>query len=80
VLAEASKDAKIKAESIATGLGKKLGSLVSVSAQDYNYMPYPLYSRDMAVAEGLEIKQVVTNIQPKNLEISSTVSVIYNIK
>lgn len=78
VLAEASKDAKVKAESIANGLGKRLGSLVSVSAQDYNYMPYPLYSRDASM--GVAVKEVATNIQPKNLELSSTVSVVYNIK
>lgn len=78
VLTEASKDAKVKAESIAAGLGKKLGSLVSVSSQDYNYMPYPLYRSDVAGAESAKV--AATNIQPKNLDISANVAVVYNIK
>lgn len=76
-LAEASKDAKKKAESIATGLGKKLGSLVSVSSSDYNYMPYPLYR---AESSDVAVKQVATNIQPRSLDISATVNVVYNLK
>ncbi|MDD5651042.1 MAG: SIMPL domain-containing protein [Candidatus Nanoarchaeia archaeon] len=80
VLTEASKDAKVKAESIALGLGKKLGSLVSVSSQDYNYMPYPMYTRTDQAAGAMEVKSAVTNIQPKNLDVSASVSVVYNIK
>jgi hypothetical protein len=78
VLANASQDAKAKAEAIANGLGKKLGGLVSVSGSDYNYMPYPLYSR--AEASGVDLKQVTTNISPQKLEVSGTVSVTYSIK
>jgi len=50
-LEEASKDARTKAQSIASGQGKKLGSLVSITNQDYNY-PGPLnyYSRDASVS------------------------------
>lgn len=76
VLATASQDAKTKAEAIASGLGKKLGSLVSVSAQDYNYMPYPLFRAEA----GASVKEAVTDIQPKNLDVTATVSVSYRIK
>ena len=77
VLSEASKDARVRAESIASGLGKKLGSLVSVSSSDYNYMPYPLY----AMADsGVALEKAVTDIQPKNLEINAAVTVSYEIK
>lgn len=78
VLAEASKDAKTKAEAIAQGLGRKVGNLVSVSASEYDYMPYPLYR--MEAAEGVNVKTVATDIQPKNLDITSSVSVVYEIR
>lgn len=76
-LAKASEDAKQKAESIANGLGKKLGNLVSVSSSDFNYMPYPLYRAEVS---GVSVKEVATNIQPKNLDITATVTVSYAIK
>lgn len=78
-LADASKDAKAKAEAVASGLGKELGSLVSVSSSEYNYAPYPLYRME-AAAEGVDVKTVATDIQPKNLEVTATVSVVYEIK
>ena len=77
-LEAASQDAKAKAEAVASGLGKKLGALVSVSASDYNYFPYPLYRAESAGAA--DVKQVATNISPQKLEITGTVSVTYAIK
>lgn len=77
VLAEASKDAKSKAEAIAQGLGKKLSSLVSVTASDYNYYPYPLYR---AETSGVDAKEVATNLPAKNIDISASTTVTYNIK
>lgn len=74
-LAEAAKDAKTKAQSIASGLGKNIGDLVSVSSSDFNYYPVPLY----AEGSSADVKQVVTNIQPKSLDITATVSVTYKI-
>ncbi|MEM4336626.1 MAG: SIMPL domain-containing protein [Candidatus Woesearchaeota archaeon] len=77
-LANASLDAKRKAESIATGLGKKLGDLVRVESSDYNYYPIPIY-RAMDSAE-ISVKSVATNIQPTTLDISASVTVIYKVK
>lgn len=76
VLAEASKDSKEKAQAIAEGLDKKLGSLISISSSDYNYMPYPLYREGTAQ----DAKAVATNIQPKNLEVSASIKAIYKIR
>ncbi len=76
VLAEASKDSKEKAQAIADGLDKKLGSLVSISSSNYNYMPYPLYRAETAQ----DAKAVATTIQPKNLEISASIKAIYKIR
>ncbi len=77
VLGDASKDAKTKAEAIAAGLGKSLGSLVSVASSDYNYRPYPLY---MAAASGVSAKEAATNISPQQLEVDGSVTVTYSIK
>jgi len=80
ILSQAAQDAKAKASAIAEGLGKKLGNLVSVSASDYNYMPYPIFARsDMMVSGAAEAKQAVTDIQPHNLDITASVSVAYAI-
>jgi len=79
VLANASQDARRKAEAITSGLGKKLGDLVSVQSSDYGYMPYPLYARAES-AGAAEVKSVATNIQPKNLEITATVTASFEIK
>jgi uncharacterized protein YggE len=78
VLADASKDAKTKAESIASGLSKSLGDLVSVSSSDYNYMPYPIYRAEAGVASS-DAKQVATNLPAANLDVTATVSVVYQI-
>ena len=77
VLANASMDARNKATSIASGLGKKVGKIISISTSDYNYYPYPLYKSDIGMAE--DVKSVATNIQPKSLYISASVTVVYKI-
>ena len=79
VLADASKDAKTKAESIASGLSKSLGELVSVSSSDYNYAPYPLYRSMDAGTASSEAKQVATNLPSANIDVTATVSVVYQI-
>ncbi|MEM4133953.1 MAG: SIMPL domain-containing protein [Candidatus Micrarchaeia archaeon] len=75
LLYEASKDAKTKAESIAFGLGKKLGDVVSVSASDYNYYPYPIYRAEA----GADLKEISTNLPSAKLDVTATVSVTYKI-
>jgi len=75
-LAKASQDAKMKAGAIAQGLDKKLGSLVSVSTSDYNYIPYPLFREGSAE----DAKAATINIQPKNLDIQASVKAIYKIR
>ncbi|MEM3369851.1 MAG: SIMPL domain-containing protein [Candidatus Micrarchaeia archaeon] len=74
-LSEASKDAKTKAESIASGLGKTLGDVVSVSASDYNYYPYPIYRAEA----GADLKEISTNLPSAKLDVTATVSVTYKI-
>ena len=76
-LASASQDARTKASSIASGLGKTLGQIVSITTSDYNYYPYPLYRAE--ASGGADVKSVATNIQPKSLDITATVTVTFEI-
>ena len=82
VLAEASKDAKVKAEAIVDGLNMKLGKLVAVASSDFGYTPYPLYrASGVAVSEDFAMaKQASTDISPKTLDITASVTVTYQIK
>jgi uncharacterized protein YggE len=78
-LAQASKDAREKAEAIAEGLGAKLGDIISVSDGTYNYHPYRYY--EMGVADVAFLEEVkTTQISPQELEVSAYVQVVFQIK
>ena len=83
-LEEASKDAMTKAQSIASGQGKKIGRLVSITNQDYNY-PGPLnyYARDasasMEVANAGALK-AATNLAPNEQEITASILAEYRLR
>lgn len=79
-LAEASQDAKMKAESIAQGLGKGLGDLVSVASSDFGWTPYPIYKGMATVEDAAEARIAATNIEPQTLDITASVTVVYEIK
>ena|SRR3989344_1364332 len=78
-ISKATEDAKVKAEATAQGLNARLGKVKTVTIQDYNYYPFPIY----ASAEGgaaLDVKEVArTAIQPSSLDVSSTVNVVFEI-
>lgn len=76
-LANASTDAKNKAQAIATGLGKSLGNVVSVSTSDYGYVPYPIYRAGAPTT--VDVKEVATNLPSGSVDITATVSVSYEI-
>ena len=78
-LEAAGKDAKKKAEATASGLGKNLGSLVSVQGEEFNYGPFMYYA---ASAEGgrLDAKEAVTNLAPRDIEVSASVRVEYKLR
>ena len=71
-------DATSKARGVAEGLGKKLGSLVSVSIDDYNYIPW--LARDFAGVPAAEAKAAATNIVPSEQEISARVTAVFKIR
>ena len=74
----AAQDATSKASGVAEGLGKKLGSLVSVSIDDYNYVPW--LARDFAGVPAAEAKVAATNIVPSEQEISARVTAVFKIR
>ncbi|MEM2713696.1 MAG: SIMPL domain-containing protein [Candidatus Pacearchaeota archaeon] len=82
-LRQASEDAKRKVEAIASGLGKSLGKLVSVSEISFDYYPWPIY-RAMAQDQEQQVarekaKEAITNIRPSEQEVSARVGVVYEI-
>lgn len=82
-ISDASKDAKSKAEAIAAGVDKQLGKLVSVSASDYSYQPYYFYERMSDSVGGVavsEAKDAAANINPSQLEVSASVTIVYKIQ
>jgi uncharacterized protein YggE len=74
--AQAAQDAQLKAQSIASGLGVKLGSLISVS-ESYNpvYTPMTAFSSANA-AEGAFAP---TQLYPTDLTLDSAVTVTYGV-
>jgi len=78
-LKQATEDARIKAEAIASGLNKKLGSIYSVSSSGFDYYPWRMY--DMISGANLaEAKTATADIQPSEQDINAYVTVSYKIR
>lgn len=76
-LTKAAEDAKGKAQAIVSGIGSRLGKVVSIQENEYYYRPYPLYTK----GSGVELDQAVsTEILPTNLEVTASVTVTYSVK
>ncbi|MCL5730316.1 MAG: SIMPL domain-containing protein [Candidatus Pacearchaeota archaeon] len=77
----ASQDAKTKADAVAAGFGKSAGNLVSVSVNDFNYYPWPVYSASASGSSGTanEAKAAVMNLAPTMQDVSASVSAIYKL-
>ncbi len=77
-LKKATESAKTKAESIAAGLGARLGRIKSVSDSSIDYLPY-IYA-EVASADVREkgANSIIT--ESGSVEVSASVSVIYSIR
>jgi hypothetical protein len=79
----ASQDAKTKADAVAAGFGKTIGKLVSVSVDNYNYMPWGVYSTSGAspsvAMENAGAKAATMNLAPTTQDVSATVSATYKL-
>lgn len=80
----ASKDARVKAEAVASGFNKKVGRLVSVQVSDFGYYPWNIYTA-RAESSGYDIedaalaKESVTNINPSEQQINAQVTATYKL-
>jgi uncharacterized protein YggE len=80
-LKQAGEEARIKADAIAEGVGKKIGNIVSISANEFNYYPWNVYtSSAMGASDVAMAKEATTNIAPSTQEVSGSLSVIYKIR
>jgi uncharacterized protein len=79
-LASASRDAREKAEAIASGLNAEIGDIISVSTQNYNYYGYPIAFAEDAVGETSAFLAARTEISPQKLEVTANVEVVFAIK
>lgn len=79
-LKKATENAKIQADSIASGLGKKVGKVISVSTNDFGYYPWRAYDNSAGGAGVAEVKEAATSIQPSEQTINANVQVVFEIK
>ena len=77
VLASAAADARSKAEAIASGLNMKVGKLVSVNTNDYGYRPQVMYA--MAEPAFDEAQEINLDMEVRDIELNSAVSVVYEL-
>lgn len=81
-LKEAAEDARLKASSIAEGLGKKLGKLVSTSESSFNYYPWNVYEARGGVAsmDASAVKAETMNIVPGEQDVTANVRATFKIR
>lgn len=87
LLAEASLDAKSKAEAIASGLDRKLGKLIAVDTQDAYYPgPIAYYSRSSSggsttsyAEDSFAAKEAAQQLTPRDIDMTAMVSVRYRL-
>ena len=79
-LEQASADAKSKASATAAGLGKKLGRLVSVESQDFNYGPVVYYAKAESSSGAADAREAALQINPTDLNVYANVGVTYTIR
>lgn len=76
----AADDARTKAEAIAQGFNKKLGRLVSVSLDSFNYYPFRAYdSSASGTAPSAESAKAATSITPSEQDVTAYVTAIYRL-
>ena len=81
-LKQASEDAMIKADSIASGFNKKAGKLLSVQTSDFGYYPWNVYSSGGVSyrEDALMAKEVAMNIQPSEQDVTATITATFKLR
>ena len=77
-LAEASKNAKEKAETIAESLNVRLGKIKTVSESSFNYRPYPMMMEAKAAGDMVaEVESAV--VMAKDVTVTANINLVYNL-
>jgi len=76
-LAEATKSAKQKAETIASSLGAKLGKIKTVSESNFNYRPM-IYAMEAKATS--DMVEEAAQIMPSDVTVTANVNIVYYIK
>ncbi len=77
-LADAAKNAKEKAETLAESMGFELGDIKKVSESSFNYRPY---SYDMDMEAGAKaVEEVRAVVPPSKVDVTAYVNAVYYIK
>jgi uncharacterized protein len=81
-LKSAAEDARLKASSIAEGLGKKLGGLVSTSESSFNYYPWNVYESagGAPTRDASSVKAATMNIVPGQQDVTANVRATFKIR
>ena len=76
-IAQATKNAKEKAETIAESLGVKLGGIKTVSEANYYARPY-VYAMD-AKAGGMAVEEAAA-VMPSDVAVTANINIVYRVK
>ena len=83
-LKEASQDATIKADAIASGFNKKAGKLLSVQVNSFNYYPWNAYtSMDASGRAPTDIalaKETAMNINPSEQDVTASITATFRLE
>jgi uncharacterized protein YggE len=84
-LRQASGDAMIKADAIASGVGKEVGELVSIQTSDFGYYPWNVYTATSSGGmyreeDAIMAKEAATSIQPGEQDISASITATFKLK
>jgi hypothetical protein len=79
-LQDAANNAKMKAQTMADGLGVSLGELLAVQESSFNYGGIYRAEMDMMTMKAGGMPEAAPPIEPEQVRISATVSVSYRIK
>lgn len=77
LIAEAARNAREKADAMASGTGSRITGVFSVNEQGFNYPPIMYSMADKAMASSAGV--VNTEISPRQIEVSTNVNVVYTI-
>jgi uncharacterized protein YggE len=77
-IADATKNAREKAEAMASGSGAKLGKVISISESSFNYYPYRYDMMNKAAGTASVAESAA--VMPKDVTVTANINLVYEIK